>query len=143
MEQVKAAVEQLSRYLAESDAAAIDYFESATPHLRILLLQPFFERFESLREATGDHEFIRSKLQGALLAILEGYRAGTRRGVGVSAEGLLGHEDGANPLGLSANGGDTARRGFAVEVQALWYSALIIGADLARECAGETDGCGL
>ena len=34
--QVKAAVEQLSRYLAESDAAAIDYFESAAPHLRIL-----------------------------------------------------------------------------------------------------------
>jgi len=92
---------------------------------------------DRFREATGDHEFIRSKLQGALLAILEGYRAGTRRGVGVSAEGLLGHEDGANPLGLSANGGETARRGFAVEVQALWYSALIIGADLAR-AAGQT-----
>ena len=35
-EQVKVAVEQLSRYLAESDGAAIDYFESAAPHLRIL-----------------------------------------------------------------------------------------------------------
>jgi predicted glycogen debranching enzyme len=92
---------------------------------------------DRFREATGDHEFIRSKLQGALLAILEGYRAGTRRGVGVSAEGLLGHEDGANPLGLATNGGETARRGFAVEVQALWYSALIIGADLART-AGQT-----
>ena len=91
---------------------------------------------ERFREATGDHEFIRSKLQGALLAILEGYRAGTRRGVGVSAEGLLGHEDGANPLGLRENG-STTRRGFAVEVQALWYSALIIGADLAR-AAGQT-----
>ena len=66
---------------------------------------------DRFREATGDHEFIRSKLQGALLAILEGYRAGTRRGVGVSAEGLLGHEDGANPLGLTT--GETARRGFA------------------------------
>ena len=63
---------------------------------------------ERFREATGDHEFIRSKLQGALLAILEGYRAGTRRGVGVSAEGLLGHEDGANPLGLpTSDGGGT------------------------------------
>jgi predicted glycogen debranching enzyme len=91
---------------------------------------------ERFREATGDHEFIRSKLQGALLAILEGYRAGTRRGVGVSAEGLLGHEDGADPLGLGAKGAIT-RRGFAVEVQALWYSALIIGADLAR-AAGQT-----
>jgi two-component system, sensor histidine kinase and response regulator len=35
-EQVKAAVEQLSRYLAESDGTAIDYFESVAPHLRIL-----------------------------------------------------------------------------------------------------------
>ncbi|HEU0106692.1 MAG TPA: amylo-alpha-1,6-glucosidase [Vicinamibacteria bacterium] len=94
---------------------------------------------ERFREATGDHEFIRAKLQGPLLAILEGYRAGTRGGVGVSAEGLLGHEDGANPLGLTASGGgaETSRRGFAVEVQALWYSALIIGADLAR-AAGQT-----
>jgi DNA-binding winged helix-turn-helix (wHTH) protein len=96
---------------------------------------------DRFREATGDHEFIRSKLQGPLLAILEGYRAGTRRGVGVSAEGLLGHEDGANPLGLTTNGGgEISRRGFAVEVQALWYSALIIGADLARR--GGTDGTG-
>src|SRR5207245_1532922 len=30
----------------------------------------------------------------------------------------------------------TARRGLAVEVQALWYNALLIGADVARE-AGE------
>jgi hypothetical protein len=46
--------------------------------------------------------------------------------------------DGANPLGLTAGGGaETSRRGFAVEVQALWYSALIIGADLAR-AAGQT-----
>jgi predicted glycogen debranching enzyme len=96
---------------------------------------------ERYREATGDAEFIRSKLQGALLAILEGYRAGTRRGVGVSPEGLLGHEDGASPLGLApgAAGPETggSRRGFAVEVQALWYSALLVGADLAR-AAGQS-----
>jgi predicted glycogen debranching enzyme len=96
---------------------------------------------ERFREATGDHEFIRSKLQGALLAILEGYRAGTRSGVGVSPEGLLGHEDGATPLGVTAGAAGTeagtARRGFAVEVQALWYSALLIGADLAR-AAGQS-----
>ena len=96
---------------------------------------------ERYREATGDTEFIRSKLQGALLAILEGYRSGTRRGVGVSPEGLLGHEDGASPLGLApgAPGPETGgtRRGFAVEVQALWYSALLVGADLAR-AAGQS-----
>ncbi|HEU0004426.1 MAG TPA: response regulator, partial [Terriglobia bacterium] len=48
--QVKAAVEQLSRYLAESDAAAIDYFEVAAPHLRILFGAPEFEHFASLIE---------------------------------------------------------------------------------------------
>jgi len=48
-EQVKAAVEQLSHYLAESDAAAIDYFESATPHLRMLFGSEF-EHFASLIE---------------------------------------------------------------------------------------------
>jgi hypothetical protein len=48
--QVKGAVEQLSRYLAESDAAAIDYFESAAPYLRTLFSVPEFEHFASLIE---------------------------------------------------------------------------------------------
>jgi hypothetical protein len=48
-EQVNAAVEQLSRYLAESDAAAIDYFESAAPHLRMLFGSEF-DHFKSLIE---------------------------------------------------------------------------------------------
>ena len=43
-------LEQLSRYLAESDAAAIDYFESAAPHLRTLFSAPEFEHFASLIE---------------------------------------------------------------------------------------------
>src|SRR5262249_18367060 len=49
-EQVKAAVEQLSHYLAKSDGAAIDYFESAAPHLRLLFSKQEFERFASLVE---------------------------------------------------------------------------------------------
>ena len=48
--QVKEAVEQLSRYLAESNAAAIDYFETAAPHLRILFGAHEFEHFASLVE---------------------------------------------------------------------------------------------
>jgi signal transduction histidine kinase/ligand-binding sensor domain-containing protein/DNA-binding response OmpR family regulator len=48
-EQVKAAVEQLSHYLAESDAAAIDYFESVAPHLRMLFGSEF-DHFASLIE---------------------------------------------------------------------------------------------
>ena len=49
-EQVKGAVDQLSRYLAESDAAAIDYFESAAPQLRTLFSAPEFEHFAGLIE---------------------------------------------------------------------------------------------
>jgi signal transduction histidine kinase/ligand-binding sensor domain-containing protein/DNA-binding response OmpR family regulator/HPt (histidine-containing phosphotransfer) domain-containing protein len=48
--QVKEAVERLSLYLAESDAAALDYFEAAAPHLRILFGTREFEHFASLVE---------------------------------------------------------------------------------------------
>jgi signal transduction histidine kinase/ligand-binding sensor domain-containing protein/CheY-like chemotaxis protein/HPt (histidine-containing phosphotransfer) domain-containing protein len=48
--QVKSAVEQLLRYLAKSDGAAIDYFESAAPHLRIFFNKQEFEHFASLIE---------------------------------------------------------------------------------------------
>src|SRR5262249_20381552 len=102
---------------------------------------------ERFREATGDTEFIRSRLQGPLLAILEGYRSGTRRGVGLSPEGLLAHEEAAKPLRAAAAGAAAGagappadgppRRGYAVEVQAVWYNALLIGADLAR-AAGQS-----
>jgi two-component system sensor histidine kinase/response regulator len=47
-EQVKQAVEQLSRYLAESNAAAIDYFERVAPHLRIFFDAEKFEHFAGL-----------------------------------------------------------------------------------------------
>jgi hypothetical protein len=49
-EQVKLVVEQLSHYLAESNAGAIDYFESAAPQLRTLFSATEFERFASLIE---------------------------------------------------------------------------------------------
>ena len=48
--QIKEAVEQLSRYLAESDGAAIACFEAAAPHLRILFGSHEFEHFASLIE---------------------------------------------------------------------------------------------
>jgi len=41
----------LSRYLAESNAAAIDYFEAAAPHLRIIFDANEFEHFASLVES--------------------------------------------------------------------------------------------
>jgi signal transduction histidine kinase/CheY-like chemotaxis protein/ligand-binding sensor domain-containing protein len=49
-EQLKVAVDQLSRYLDETDGAAIDYFESAGPHLRPLFSDQEFQRFADLIE---------------------------------------------------------------------------------------------
>jgi CheY-like chemotaxis protein len=49
--QVTAAVEQLSRYLADSNAAAVDYFEQASPHLRSLFEEHEFEHFAGLVES--------------------------------------------------------------------------------------------
>jgi PAS domain S-box-containing protein len=46
--QVKEAVEQLARYLADSNASAIDYFETAAPHLRIFFGADKFEHFAGL-----------------------------------------------------------------------------------------------
>ena len=46
--QVKEAVEQLSRYLADSNAAAIDYFETAAPHLQIFFEEHKFDHFAGL-----------------------------------------------------------------------------------------------
>ena len=41
----------MSRYLADSNAGAIDYFETATPHLRMLFDAQEFKRFASLVES--------------------------------------------------------------------------------------------
>jgi HPt (histidine-containing phosphotransfer) domain-containing protein len=65
--QVKGAVEQLSRYLAESDGAAIACFEAAAPHLRILFGPHEFEHFASLVE-----NYAFSEAYDELLAAAEG-----------------------------------------------------------------------
>jgi predicted glycogen debranching enzyme len=94
-----------------------------------------------LVEATGDHAFARLRMKATVAAILDGYKAGTRHGIRMTPDGLLAQgEDGVQLTWMDAKVGDwvvTPRRGHAVEIQALWYNALLIGADLARE-AGET-----
>jgi predicted glycogen debranching enzyme len=94
-----------------------------------------------LLEATGDHAFARRQLT-AVTAVLDGYRAGTRHGIRVTPDGLVTQgEPGVQLTWMDAKVGDwvvTPRRGYAVEIQALWYNALLIGADLARD-AGEAE----
>jgi predicted glycogen debranching enzyme len=94
-----------------------------------------------LVEATGDHAFARKRMKDTVAAILDGYKAGTRHGIRMTPDALLTQgEPGMQLTWMDAKVGDwvvTPRRGYAVELQALWYNALLIGADLARE-AGET-----
>jgi len=91
-------------------------------------------------EATSDAGFVRMRMADPVAAILDGYRAGTRHGIRVTADGLLTQgEEGLQLTWMDARVGEqvvTPRRGQPVEIQALWYNALLIGAEMARE-AGE------
>ncbi len=73
----------------------------------------------------------RKSLERAVLAILEGYSAGTRYGIRMDESGLL---DAGGPgvqlTWMDAKVGDwvvTPRSGKPVEIQALWINALLIG----------------
>jgi predicted glycogen debranching enzyme len=91
-------------------------------------------------EATGDTDFVRRRMADPVAAIIDGYRAGARHGIRVNADGLLTQgEPGLQLTWMDARvGGEvvTPRRGQPVEIQALWFNALLIGAEVARE-AGE------
>ena len=73
-----------------------------------------------------------ARLQQACRAILEGYAAGTRYGIGATEDGLLhAGEPGVQLTWMDAKVGDwvvTPRIGKPVEVQALWINALRIAA---------------
>ncbi|MGE3527760.1 MAG: amylo-alpha-1,6-glucosidase, partial [Gemmatimonadales bacterium] len=73
----------------------------------------------------------RQVLVAAVEEILEGYRAGTRYGIGMDTDGLLrAGEAGVQLTWMDAKVGDwvvTPRIGKPVEIQALWYNALRIG----------------
>ena len=92
---------------------------------------------ERFVEATGDREFVRSHLKGAIDEILDGYRQGTRHGIGMTGDGLITQgEPGVQLTWMDAKVGErvvTPRHGLAIEIQALWYNALLYGAELARE----------
>jgi predicted glycogen debranching enzyme len=95
-----------------------------------------------LVEATGDHAFARKRLKDTVAPILDGYKNGTRHGIRMLQDGLVTQgEPGVQLTWMDAKVGDwvvTPRHGHAVEIEALWYNALLIGAELARE-AGETE----
>ncbi len=79
---------------------------------------------------TGVSPGVRTTLQGAVEAVIAGYAAGTRYGIGVDADGLVrAGEAGQQLTWMDAKCGDwvvTPRMGKPVEIQALWINALRI-----------------
>ena len=95
----------------------------------------FFEAVRAYGEYTGDYEFIRRSLWAAMKASIDWHVRGTRYGIRVDVDGLLGcGEAGVQLTWMDAKVGDwvvTPRRGKPVEIQALWYNALRIMQELA------------
>jgi predicted glycogen debranching enzyme len=94
-----------------------------------------FEGVRSLLHYTEDYEFVRTKLYAVLKEIIEWHVKGTRYRIHVDEDGLLfSGEQGVQLTWMDAKVGDwvvTPRHGRPVEIQALWYNALRVMADLA------------
>ncbi len=97
----------------------------------------FFEAARAYLAYTGDLEFVRNELYPVFADIISWHVRGTRYGIKVDPSGLLASgEPGVQLTWMDAKVGDwvvTPRHGKPVEIQALWYNALCIMADLAHE----------
>ncbi len=85
---------------------------------------------------TGDEEAVRHRLFDAVLQVIHAYRHGTSLGIRTDADSLLEtHQPGAPTTWMDAQVSDwvvTPRAGKPVEINALWYNAVRIAADLAE-----------
>ena len=94
----------------------------------------YFEAIRAYVEASGDVELVRD-LYPKLVEIIDWHIRGTRFGIKVDDDGLLyAGEPGVQLTWMDAKVGDhviTPRTGKAVEIQALWYNALSVLAELA------------
>ncbi len=96
----------------------------------------YFEAIRAYVEKTRDYDFVRKNLYAKLVDIILWHVRGTRYKIKVDeADGLLyAGEKGVQLTWMDAKIGDfvvTPRTGKAVEIQALWYNALCVMADLA------------
>jgi predicted glycogen debranching enzyme len=89
-----------------------------------------------VKKATGDREFVERELLPVFESVIDWHRRGTRYGIHVDADGLLSAgAPGVQLTWMDAKVGDwvvTPRSGKPVEINALWYNALRIGAAFAR-----------
>ncbi|MGH9533088.1 MAG: amylo-alpha-1,6-glucosidase [Terriglobales bacterium] len=97
----------------------------------------FFEAARAYRAATGDDAFVRENLYSVSGDIIDWHIRGTRYGIRADHDGLLASgEPGVQLTWMDAKVGDwviTPRHGKAVEIQALWYNALCVMEEFARD----------
>jgi predicted glycogen debranching enzyme len=103
----------------------------------------YFEAIRAYAEFTGDYDFVREHLYAKLVDIIHWHLRGTRYNIHVDTDGLLyAGEPGVQLTWMDAKIGDlviTPRIGKPVEIQALWYNALKIMADLASRFGDNDD----
>ena len=95
----------------------------------------FFYAVQKLLAYTSDYEFVREHLYLAMQEIIEQYRRGTRFRIRMAEDGLVeAGEPGLQLTWMDAKVDDwvvTPRTGKPVEVNALWYNAIMFMGELA------------
>jgi predicted glycogen debranching enzyme len=106
----------------------------------------YFIAVNKYLEATGDKAFVMNEIFPVLKDIIDWHYKGTRYNIHVTEDNLLyAGEEGQQLTWMDARIGNwvvTPRMGKPVEVQALWYNALRIFADLL-ELNGQPDDAGM
>jgi predicted glycogen debranching enzyme len=94
-----------------------------------------FHAIHEFLRYTRDYDFVRTELYQPLVDILAWHERGTRHGIKLASDGLLhAGEPGVQLTWMDAKVGDwvvTPRIGKPVEIQALWYNALLLMEHLA------------
>jgi predicted glycogen debranching enzyme len=96
----------------------------------------YFVAIKKYLDYTDDETFVINELLPGLYNIIEWHDKGTRYNIRIEEDGLLyGGEHGSQLTWMDAKVGDwvvTPRIGKAVEINALWYNALLIMSELTR-----------
>lgn len=102
----------------------------------------FFYAIYKYLHYTGDEDFVRNEVMPVLKEIIDWHLKGTRYNIHVDEDGLLyAGEAGVQLTWMDAKVEDkviTPRQGKAVEINALWYNALMIYAELLERFVART-----
>lgn len=97
----------------------------------------YFEAVYKYVKYTGDYKFIKDNIFEALKQIIDSYSKGTLFSIKMDTDYLISAgEDGTQLTWMDAKVGDwvvTPRNGKCVEINALWYNALMVMSSLAKE----------